>query len=53
MLKEGGTLVYSTCSMNAIENEAIVATVMKEYLAIDESSLELINLHDKLSGFKL
>ena len=48
MLKEGGILVYSTCSLNAIENEAVVTTVMKEYLKQEENSLELVDAHSLL-----
>lgn len=31
MLKVGGKLSYSTCSLNSIENEAVVAQVLQKY----------------------
>ncbi len=39
MLKEGGTLVYSTCSYSYEENEKIILDFLK-----DHSNMELINL---------
>jgi multisite-specific tRNA:(cytosine-C5)-methyltransferase len=50
MLKVGGRVVYSTCSMNPIENEAVVAS------AIDRcggsTKVQLIDCKDELPGLK-
>merc|ERR1712166_158523 len=44
--KVGGYLCYSTCSMNPIENEAVVA----ELLRASEGSLELVERKSELTG---
>ena len=48
MLAVGGTMVYSTCSLNPIEGEAIVHRL----LVAAEGALELIDVSDKLPGLK-
>ena len=53
MTKVGGTIVYSTCSLNPIENEAVLTEVMRKSENLCESgTLELIDVHEKLQGFK-
>jgi len=47
MLKPGGLMVYSTCSLNPIEDEAVVAEILR-----GNPKLELVDLSDKLEGLK-
>jgi tRNA (cytosine34-C5)-methyltransferase len=46
MLKVGGRLVYSTCSFNPVENEAVVASVLEEA----QGAVELIDVSNDLPG---
>ncbi|CCK69956.1 uncharacterized protein KNAG_0D02050 [Huiozyma naganishii CBS 8797] len=46
LLKKGGRLVYSTCSMNPIENEAVVAQALRKW----GDKVRLVNCDDKLPG---
>ena len=48
LLKVGGRLVYSTCSFNPIENEAVIAAVLKE----SNHTVELVDCSNDLSGLK-
>ncbi|AAS53550.2 AFR179Cp [Eremothecium gossypii ATCC 10895] len=46
LLKNGGRLVYSTCSLNPIENEAVVAAALRKWGA----KIKLVNCDDQLLG---
>lgn len=47
LLKVGGRLVYSTCSFNPIENEAVVASMIRKYENIKLIEPEDIGLSSK------
>ena len=48
MLKVGGTVCYSTCSLNVIENEAVVNAVLR----LCNGALEIIDCSNMLQGVK-
>lgn len=52
MTKVGGTIVYSTCSMNPIENEAIVAEVLRLAETYSPGSLEIFDAQERVKGLK-
>ncbi|GMR50873.1 hypothetical protein PMAYCL1PPCAC_21068, partial [Pristionchus mayeri] len=47
-LKVGGLMVYSTCSMNPMEDEAVVAQLLRE----GKGTLRLVDAHPRLPGLK-
>ena len=47
--KNDGYIVYSTCSINPIENEAVVVTILEKY----KDEIELINCSKKLSEMNI
>ena len=49
LLKPGGRMVYSTCSIDPLENEIIVAKLLEKYEWLD---LEKINVEKELLGAK-
>lgn len=50
LVKEGGLVLYSTCSLNPIENEAVVSEVLERANRENPGSLELLDIHDKYPG---
>ncbi|KAG2286530.1 hypothetical protein Bca52824_046134 [Brassica carinata] len=44
LLKVGGKMIYSTCSMNPVEDEAVVAEILRRC----GDSVELVDVSDKL-----
>lgn len=50
MLKVGGRVVYSTCSMNPVENEAVVASAIERCGGLEK--VELVSSDDQLPLLK-
>lgn len=48
LLKPGGRLVYSTCSLSPIENEAVIAEGLRKF----GEHVSLVDCSDKLPGLK-
>ena len=48
LLDVGGTMAYSTCSMNPIENEAVVWSLLKRW----KGELELLDVSDRCPNLK-
>ncbi|KAK3391096.1 mitochondrial GTPase 2-like protein [Podospora didyma] len=50
MLKPGGRVVYSTCSMNPVENESVVAAAMERCGGLE--NIEIVDCQDQLPLLK-
>lgn len=49
LCKVGGSVLYSTCSINPIEDEAVIAEVFSR---LNCEALELVDIHGQLKGLK-
>lgn len=49
LLKPGGRVVYSTCSMNPVENESVVAAAIER---CGHDNVEILDCSNELSGLK-
>jgi len=49
LCKVGGLVLYSTCSLNPIEDEAVVTECMRR---AGYDSLELVDIHQSCQGLK-
>ena len=50
LLKVGGRVVYSTCSMNPVENESVVASAIER--CGGSTNVEIVDCSDQLPGLK-
>ncbi|KAH0484042.1 MAG: uncharacterized protein KVP18_004469 [Porospora cf. gigantea A] len=48
LVKPGGEVVYSTCSLNPVEDEAVVSSVLT-----DHDNLSLVDVHSRVPGITL
>lgn len=48
LLKPGGRIVYSTCSMNPVEDEAVLATLLRKF----KGRLQLVDVSSNMTELK-
>jgi 16S rRNA C967 or C1407 C5-methylase (RsmB/RsmF family) len=50
MTKINGTIIYTTCSLNPIENEAVIAEIFRKANGASNPCLEIQNIHGAIEG---
>jgi multisite-specific tRNA:(cytosine-C5)-methyltransferase len=50
LVKEGGLVAYSTCSLSPIENESVVADVVHRANLENPGCVEVVDIHNKFPG---
>jgi 16S rRNA C967 or C1407 C5-methylase (RsmB/RsmF family) len=53
LAKPGALIVYSTCSMNPVEDEAVVVETMRTFNGAKKGSIELVDIHSKFPSLKM
>lgn len=51
LLRPGGEMTYSTCTLNPIENEAVLSKILQQHSNLELLNIESIHGHEGLLGY--